>query len=73
MNFFRSHVLVSVDPECIEQGAYQIVDALNDELVAQGLIDEIQVLETSRLWRPDPLRSGPGCVSRKCALCQPDS
>jgi len=60
MKFFRSHVLVSVDPECIEQGAYQIVDALNDELVAQGLIDEIQVLETSRLG--DPVRFGPDLV-----------
>jgi NADH:ubiquinone oxidoreductase subunit F (NADH-binding)/(2Fe-2S) ferredoxin/NAD-dependent dihydropyrimidine dehydrogenase PreA subunit len=60
MKFFRSHVLVSVDPECIEQGAHQIVDALNDELVAQGLIDEIQVLETSRLG--DPARFGPDLV-----------
>jgi len=60
MKFFRSHVLVSVDPECIEQGAHQIIDALNDELVAQGLIDEIQVLETSRLG--DPARFGPDLV-----------
>jgi len=60
MKFFRSHVLVSVDPECVEQGAHQIVDALNDELVAQGLIDEIQVLETSRLG--DPARFGPDLV-----------
>jgi len=60
MKFFRSHVLVSVDPECIAQGAHQVVDALNDELVAQGLIDEIQVLETSRLG--DPARFGPDLV-----------
>jgi NADH:ubiquinone oxidoreductase subunit F (NADH-binding)/(2Fe-2S) ferredoxin/Pyruvate/2-oxoacid:ferredoxin oxidoreductase delta subunit len=60
MKFFRSHVLVSVDPECIEQGAHQVIDALNDELVAQGLIDEIQVLETSRLG--DPARFGPDLV-----------
>ena len=60
MKFFRSHVLVSVDPECIEQGAHQVIDALNDELVTQGLIDEIQVLETSRLG--DPARFGPDLV-----------
>jgi NADH:ubiquinone oxidoreductase subunit F (NADH-binding)/(2Fe-2S) ferredoxin/Pyruvate/2-oxoacid:ferredoxin oxidoreductase delta subunit len=60
MKFFRSHVLVSVDPECVAQGAHKIVDALNDELVAQGLIDEIQVLETSRLG--DPSRFGPDLV-----------
>ncbi len=49
MAFYRSHVLVCVDPECLEKGAHEVVDALQDELVAQGLIDEIQVLETSRI------------------------
>ncbi len=49
MAFFRSHVLVSVDPDCLACGAYEIIDALQDELVDQGLIDEIQVLETSRI------------------------
>jgi NADH:ubiquinone oxidoreductase subunit F (NADH-binding) len=57
MAFFRSHVLVSVDPECIKRGAYELIDALHDELVAQGLIDEVQVLETSRIG--DPVRHGP--------------
>jgi len=38
-----------VDPECLEHGAHAVMDALQDELVAQGLIDEIQVLETSRI------------------------
>ncbi|MCA1899440.1 MAG: NADH-quinone oxidoreductase subunit NuoF [Chloroflexi bacterium] len=51
MAFYRSHVLVCVDPECLAKGAYEIVDALQDELVAQGLIDEIQVLETSRIGK----------------------
>ena len=60
MKFFRSHVLVSVDPQCLEMGAHEIVDALNDELVSWGLIDEIQVLETSRLG--DPTRFGPDLV-----------
>lgn len=49
MKYFRTHILVCVDPECLSKGALEIVDALNDELVATGLIDEIQVLETSRI------------------------
>jgi NADH:ubiquinone oxidoreductase subunit F (NADH-binding)/(2Fe-2S) ferredoxin len=57
MAFFRSHVLVSVDPECLSKGAHEVIDALNDELIAQGLIDEVQVLETSRIG--DPYRLGP--------------
>ncbi|MEJ5313344.1 MULTISPECIES: NADH-quinone oxidoreductase subunit NuoF [Anaerolinea] len=60
MAFYRSHVLVSVDPECVKRGAHQIIDALNDELVAQGLIDEIQVLETSRIG--DPVLFGPDMI-----------
>ncbi|NPV56363.1 MAG: NADH-quinone oxidoreductase subunit NuoF [Anaerolineae bacterium] len=57
MKFFRSHVLVSVDPKSLERGAHEVIDALNDELYSQGLIDEVQVLETSRIG--DPLRYGP--------------
>ncbi len=57
MAFFRSHVLVSVDPECLHRGAHEVIDALHDELVAQGLIDEVQVLETSRIG--DPILHGP--------------
>ncbi len=49
MKYFRSHVLVSVDPDCVKRGALEILDALQDELVSQGLIDEVQVLETSRI------------------------
>ncbi len=49
MAFYRSHVLVCVDPECLSKGAHDVVDAMQDELVAQGLLDEIQVLETSRI------------------------
>ncbi len=57
MPFYRSHVLISVDPECIARGAHEVLDALNDELMVQGLFDEVQVLETSRLG--DPYRFGP--------------
>ncbi|MHB8088632.1 MAG: (2Fe-2S) ferredoxin domain-containing protein, partial [Anaerolineaceae bacterium] len=49
MAYFRSHVLVCVDPDCLKKGAHDIMDALQDELVTKGLIDEIQVLETSRI------------------------
>lgn len=49
MKYYRSHVLVCVDPECLEKGAHEMLDSLQDELIDQGLNDEIQVLETSRL------------------------
>ncbi len=57
MAFYRSHVLISVDPECLSRGAHEVLDALNDELIVQGLNDEVQVLETSRIG--DPYRLGP--------------
>jgi len=52
MKYYRSHVLVSVDPVCLEKGAHLVLDALQDELGARGLIDEVQVLETSRIGDP---------------------
>ena len=55
MAYFRSHVLVSVDPVCVKKGAYDLIDALQDELVKQGLVEEIQVLETSRIGDPDTM------------------
>ena len=60
MAYYRTHVLVSIDPECVKRGASQVIDALQDELVAQGLIDEVQVLETSRIG--DPYIFGPDLV-----------
>ncbi len=57
MAYFRSHVLVSIDPVCVEKGAYDLIHVLQDELVKQGLIDEIEVLETSRIGNPD--KEGP--------------
>lgn len=60
MAYFRSHVLVSVDPMCIEKGAFELMDALQDELVKQGLVDEVEVLETSRIG--DPEVSGPDLI-----------
>jgi NADH:ubiquinone oxidoreductase subunit F (NADH-binding)/(2Fe-2S) ferredoxin len=49
MSYFRSHVLVCVDPICLSKGAHEVIDALQDELVSQDLINEIQVLETSKI------------------------
>ena len=49
MKYFRSHVLVCVDPECLKKGAHEVMDAFQDELVAQGLIDEVQVLKLPAL------------------------
>jgi NADH:ubiquinone oxidoreductase subunit F (NADH-binding)/(2Fe-2S) ferredoxin/Pyruvate/2-oxoacid:ferredoxin oxidoreductase delta subunit len=49
MAFYRTHVLVCVDPECLAHGAHAVLDAFQDELIHQGLIDEVQVLETSRI------------------------
>ena len=60
MAFYRSTVLVSVDPVCVEKGAYELIDALNDELIKQGLIDEVRILETPRLG--DPQKLGPDIV-----------
>jgi NADH:ubiquinone oxidoreductase subunit F (NADH-binding)/Pyruvate/2-oxoacid:ferredoxin oxidoreductase delta subunit len=53
MAYFRSHVLVSVDPVCVEKGAYKLIETLQDELVKQGLVEEVQVLETSRIGDPE--------------------
>lgn len=49
MKYYRSHVLFCVDPECLKRGAHDVMDAFQDELISQGLNDEIQVLETSRI------------------------
>jgi NADH:ubiquinone oxidoreductase subunit F (NADH-binding)/(2Fe-2S) ferredoxin/Pyruvate/2-oxoacid:ferredoxin oxidoreductase delta subunit len=49
MKYYRSHVLVCVDPECLSKGAHEVLTSLNTELAAEGLIDEVQVLETSRI------------------------
>ncbi|QRN83673.1 NADH-quinone oxidoreductase subunit NuoF [Chloroflexota bacterium] len=57
MAYFRSHVLVSIDPVCVQKGAYDLIHVLQDELVKQGLIDEVEVLETSRIGNPD--KEGP--------------
>jgi NADH:ubiquinone oxidoreductase subunit F (NADH-binding)/(2Fe-2S) ferredoxin/NAD-dependent dihydropyrimidine dehydrogenase PreA subunit len=49
MKYYRSHVLVCQDPDCVHRGSKEILAALNSELQAQGLSGEVQVLETSRI------------------------
>src|SRR5512139_1317194 len=64
MKYFRSHVLVCIDPAGLAKGAHDVEDALQDELVAQGLIDEVQVLETSRIG---------GCISGPEIMVYPEA
>ncbi len=47
--FYRSHVLICTDPECVAKGAQEVEDALLRELEANGLQGEVNVLQTSRL------------------------
>jgi (2Fe-2S) ferredoxin len=63
MKYYRSHVLVCVDSECLSKGAHEVLDAFQDELVAEGLIDEVQVLETSRIG---------GCVNGPEMMVYPE-
>jgi NADH:ubiquinone oxidoreductase subunit F (NADH-binding)/(2Fe-2S) ferredoxin/Pyruvate/2-oxoacid:ferredoxin oxidoreductase delta subunit len=49
MKYYRSHILVCQDPECARRGSREILDSLKTELDVQGLSNEVQVLETSRI------------------------
>lgn len=49
MTYFRSHILVCNDPECVQKGSLQILDSLKKELSIQGLEDEVEVLDTPRI------------------------
>jgi NADH:ubiquinone oxidoreductase subunit F (NADH-binding)/(2Fe-2S) ferredoxin/Pyruvate/2-oxoacid:ferredoxin oxidoreductase delta subunit len=49
MKYFRSHVLVCTDPDCLKKGAHEIMNALQDELISHDLVGEIEVLETPRI------------------------
>lgn len=63
MKYYRSHVLVCVDPECESKGAHAVQTALQTELEAQGLSEEVRVMETSRLG---------GCASGPEIMVYPD-
>ena len=49
MAYFRSHILVCNDPECVEKGSLHLMDLITKELDANGLADEVQVLDTPRI------------------------
>jgi NADH:ubiquinone oxidoreductase subunit F (NADH-binding)/Pyruvate/2-oxoacid:ferredoxin oxidoreductase delta subunit/(2Fe-2S) ferredoxin len=49
MKYFRSHILVCNDPECVSKGSMKIMDALKSELTRHHLNDEVEVLDTPRI------------------------
>ena len=49
MAYFRSHILVCNDPECLAKGSMDIMDLIRKEIAANGLADEVQVLDTPRI------------------------
>jgi len=49
MKYYRSHILICQDPECVHRGSREILASLKSELEVQGLSGEVQVLETSRI------------------------
>ena len=49
MKYFRSHILVCNDPECLEKGGNNILHAIEEELSKRGLNDEVEVLDTPRI------------------------
>lgn len=49
MKYFRSHILVCNDPECIDKGSMQILDSLKTELNRHHLNNEVEVLDTPRI------------------------
>lgn len=49
MKYFRSHILVCNDPECVERGGSDILAAIEAELSKRGLQNEVEVLDTPRI------------------------
>ncbi|NLF01662.1 MAG: NADH-quinone oxidoreductase subunit NuoF, partial [Anaerolineales bacterium] len=49
MEYYRSHVLICMSPECRSKGAQAVKERLQQELVAQGLADEVRVIDTPHL------------------------
>jgi len=49
MKYFRSHILVCNDPDCVAKGSMQILDSLKRELTKHGLNNEVEVLDTPRI------------------------
>lgn len=57
MTYYRSTVLVSVDPIALDKGASAVKDKLIEELNRLNLQDEVQVIETPRIG--DPAKDAP--------------
>lgn len=57
MAFYRSTVLVSMDPVCVEKGALEVKERLIQELDRLNLSEEVQVLESPHIG--DPYKGGP--------------
>jgi NADH-quinone oxidoreductase subunit F len=51
MKYYRSHVLVCMDPDCQAKGARELIEVLSEELARQGLSGEVRILQTPRLGR----------------------
>jgi NADH-quinone oxidoreductase subunit F len=49
MTYYRSHVLVCMDPQCQTHGAADVLQALRKELEAQGLSNEVRIMETPHM------------------------
>ena len=49
MTYYRSHVLVCMDAECLGKGAQAIKDRLQEEVTSQGLDGEVQILDTPHI------------------------
>lgn len=49
MAYFRSNILVCNDPECMEKGSMQILEALKKELHQKGLGDEVNIMDSPRI------------------------
>jgi len=57
MAYYRSTVLISVDPIAVEKGAFEVKEKLIAELNRLNLQGEVQVVETARIG--DPVADGP--------------
>ncbi len=49
---YRAHILICAHPQCLQKGASEVEAELLKQLEAQGLADEVQVVEVSTLGRP---------------------
>jgi (2Fe-2S) ferredoxin len=63
MAYFRSHILVCMDPLCQSKGAIALLETMRNELTLQGLTDEVRIMEISRIG---------GCAKGPEILVYPD-